>query len=179
MNQQYDRASCGTLAGTLFSLWEHQNQSVLNHFLTDDLKTRIKRELKAMSMYNGRMFADRLQLIGCCDVLGIDISAFEVSLPDNSQLKAVIEFTDPVEGNHKFGLFYINLWIGLRAITRLSKQVVLIPSQAGQKILELWKKANVTTLKQERLNKLMINWLERCANNNWQLIPEESPWHCL
>jgi hypothetical protein len=176
LRNQYISASIGGIAGSLLSLCLHQNQSVISHFITDDLKLRIKRELKAMSSYSDRMLADSIQLLGCADVLGIDTSSFHFLLPNISQLIEVLEFTDPIKGDHKFGLFYVNLWIGLRAIARLSKQDIRVPYEAGSQILSLWKKAEVPSLRHERLNKLMIEWLERCADNNWHLISETSPW---
>jgi len=108
-------------------------------------------------------------------LIGLDVALGHVQWPDNNRLNDALEFAAPQPHLTAIGYIQVQLWIGLREMTRHHADEVIVPASSGEKILALWKNAEGFTDRHKALNTLMINWLERCAQHDWMLIPDATP----
>jgi len=68
------------------------------------------------------------------------------------------------------------LWLGLRAVTKVTGKPLVVPSAATAQTLDLWRcnvaesSINVASV-EHRVNLSMVAWLERCLRENQGLLP--------
>jgi hypothetical protein len=67
------------------------------------------------------------------------------------------------------GFVQSEFWLGLRTMARLRDDRVRVPSEHGQRILELWRAGEAETRRLQAFNAWMIEWLEDCAKAGWRL----------
>jgi hypothetical protein len=62
-------------------------------------------------------------------------------------------------------------WMGIRELASSCSDRLWIPRECGQAALEVWRSLdpNFTALKS-----VVINWLDQCALNNWNLLPDKA-----
>ena len=67
----------------------------------------------------------------------------------------------------------VQLWLGLRELARLFDECIEVAPAVGQRVLELWTKAEPTRDHGAWLSEQMIDWLERCSAFGWALLPDD------
>jgi hypothetical protein len=114
-----------------------------------------------------------LQLWGTAGLLSLDVDVESVQWPSSRRCRELLDFARPQ--NESIDLRTIQLWLGLRSMARNRSDTVAAPEQIGNLILELWRETTSGSERQEALNRWMIDWLERCAAADWQILPDATP----
>lgn len=172
LEAQYSAASSGTIAASLFALGGWQDEQVISRFLTDSLQSRVKNELDRMEVCDYKELSGTLQLLGSTGLVGLIRSTLPLKWPDDNQLRETIEFATPCPNMNEIGHIQMQLWLGLREMARLRPDKVRVPYESGEYILGLWKLARGRTSRHIELNTQMIEWLSRCMQVGWELVPE-------
>jgi hypothetical protein len=172
LEQQYREVSTGALAASLFRLWGSCEQSVLDHFLVKPLSSRLAAEMKRLDTLKPEYLSAALQLLGSSALIGVYADPAHVNWPETSQVHEAISFASPRPRMRTIGYIQIQLWLGLREMTRLRRGGVMVPVIAGEQILHLWKNSKGHNDKQQTLNAWMIEWLKRCMRSNWVLTAD-------
>lgn len=173
LTEQYEEGSSGSLAYALFGLWGYYEQPILDHFRIEALEKRLIVEMRCLSILTPEFLSPALQLLGCSALIGVCIKKAEVRWPPVSMIRNVIRLTTPESEAVKFGHIQIQLWLGLREMARLRSDRITVKADLGKQVLILWKNSAGYTNKQNLLNGWMIDWLERCAQSGWVLIPDQ------
>ena len=116
-----------------------------------------------------------LELLGCAALIGVRADKTDVRWPNVIQVREAIRFSAPQSEMTTIGHIQVQLWLGLREMTRMRPDPLTIQAESGNQILALWKNSTGYTDKQNALNVWMIDWLERCAQSGWKLIPDNTP----
>ena len=72
------------------------------------------------------------------------------------------------------GTVQVQLWLGLRTMARLRRDRVGVPPEHAERVLALWRKGETETERQRAFNEWMIAWMERCEQEGWTLVPDDS-----
>jgi hypothetical protein len=73
----------------------------------------------------------------------------------------------------EIGFVQVQLWLGLRELVRLRPGQVRIAPEFGAPVLSLWKNAKPELERHRYINKIMLPWLDRCAQSGWILVREQ------
>ena len=173
---QYASASAHGIAAALFVLWEYFDEPIWERFRTKALGARLFGETGSLKYARPQDLSGALQLLGCSALVGVNASGIRGCWPNDMQVAKALESSAPAPDLKSLGVEQARLWLGLREMTRLHPDGVLVPAGTGNQILELWKQAQPSTssLRLEKLNAWMIEWLERCCAADWRLVRDES-----
>jgi hypothetical protein len=171
LKKQYEAATAGTIAACLFNIWAYHGEHGAKHFLTGALGRRLAIELGRLRQIRGLELAGAISLFGCCSLLA---STERVSprWPTLGQTNEMLTVAAPKQNLTQIGHVQVQIWLGLREIIRRMPEEVQIPSELGEPVLLLWRKAEPTTTRHTLLNSIMIQWLEGCSRSGWLLTRE-------
>jgi hypothetical protein len=172
---QYGKAPSYGIAAALFGLWGYYEQSILDHFRTEALKSRVTAEMRYLNTLTPENLSSVLQLLGCSALIGVCVDKTRVGWPNVSQVREAICFAAPKGEMVTIGHIQIQFWLGLREIARMQPGHITVQAELGDRVLTLWKNSTGYTTKQNVMNFWMIDWLERCAQSGWMLIPDHMP----
>jgi hypothetical protein len=169
LHSQFTYATCGPLAQGLRLLALHQPAQVRQRFQNPSLGDRLQTELSRFAQLDRQSQSQIIQLLGCSMLcrwppksgwfrnVPLDtISTLPVdALPHRDD-------ADKVEG------WQFSLWIGLRAVTVVTRTPLMVPAAVIDKTLELWRSnlaesSSDMTSNTHRLNQSMVAWLEICS----------------
>jgi hypothetical protein len=155
------------ISNCLFSIWGYYDQSILDHFLIDNLPQIVKSYLTNSIV----PITIKLQLVGCCALIGVSL--------DSDIYNQIFESGEVIGEissqfcREKLGAIQIQLLLGLREIARAGKTINVEPA-LGRKILERWNnEIEPQTEKHRFLNEWITNWLKQCAENKWMLSSDD------
>jgi len=163
------------MSGALFTLWYALKGPQLARFHTPLLLLEIKRRLYMTPCRNGAETAESLGLIGVGSFFGLDIPPLALSWISDIQVADALAARMPSEAHPELGSWQTQLWLGIREVARRRRKPIRIAPPVGESFRELWNTARPESEKLKRLNVVMIDWLERCARNRWQLLPDQEP----
>ena len=175
LERQYGKAPSYGIAAALFGLWGYHEQSILDHFRIEALKSRVTAEMKSLNTLTPENLSSALQLLGCSALIRVCVDKSQVGWPNADQVREAIRFAAPRGEMVTIGHIQIQFWLGLREIARMWPGRITVQAELGNQVLTLWKNSTGYTDKQNALNVWMIDWLERCAQSGWMLIPDHTP----
>ena len=175
LEEQYDESPSYGVAAFLFSLWAYYEKSVLDYFRVEALKSRVTAEMRYLYTLTSEHLSGALQLLGCSALFGVCVDKTQIRWPNVSQVREAIRFAAPRSEMVTIGHVQIQLWLGLREMARTCSDCITVQAKSGDQALTLWKTSSGYTNKQNALNLWMIDWLERCAQSGWMLIPDHTP----
>ena len=114
-----------------------------------------------------------LQLWGTSSLLNMVVEVETVQWPHTRRCREFLEFARPEQ--ESIDIRSIQLWLGLRRMALHRSDMVIVTGQTGNQILGLWRDTTSSSERQESLNRWMIDWLERCAAADWQILPDDIP----
>jgi hypothetical protein len=175
LEERYNEAPAYGIAASLFSLWGYYEQSILDHFRVEALKSRMIAEMRHLNTLTPEHLSAALQLLGCSALIGVYVDKTRVGWPNIGQIREAIRFTAPKSDMVTIGHIQIQFWLGLREMARMQPGRITVQAALGNQVLTLWKNSVGYTTKQNVLNVWMIDWLERCAQSGWMLIADHTP----
>lgn len=131
--------------------------------------------MKYLSTLIPEYLSAAFQLLGCSALIGVCVDKTQVGWPNIGQIRETIRFTAPKGEVVTIGHIQIQFWLGLREMARLRPDRITVQAESGDQVLTLWKNSTAYTDKQNVLNVWMIDWLERCTQTRWRLIPDHTP----
>lgn len=168
---QYTGAQAGTIAGSLLTIWRH-HPALIRLFHHPELPRRLRRELAQSHGQVDEELNGTLRLLGVVDLIRVLLPKIQVRWPGMHGVASAL--VDPPPEMETIGTVQVQLWLGLRTMSRLRKDRVKIPPEHAEQVLALWRKGETETERQRAFNEWMIAWLERCARAGWALVPDES-----
>ncbi|HWR82009.1 MAG TPA: hypothetical protein VN285_01765 [Candidatus Deferrimicrobium sp.] len=175
LKTQYEEAPAFGIAACIFALWGYYQQSILDHFCTEALESRVNAEIQYLNTHTPERLKDALELLGCSTLIGMHKNMRQIEGPGVSQVREVIRLTAPKDELTAIGHIQIQVWLGLREMARLWPEHINVQAEIGNQVLVLWRQSTGYTNKQNVLNRWMIDWLEQCAQTQWTLIPDHTP----
>jgi hypothetical protein len=172
LKEQYQYASAGSIAGSLFSTWAYHGEGVVHYFLTKDLTERLALEVNRLLRLRERDLSGAIGLLGCCSLLGTRLPNPK-EWPEPQQIQDLIKFASPKGDLTEIGFVQVQLWLGLRELARLRPGQLRIGPEFGAPVLSLWRNAKPERERHRCINKIMLPWLERCAQAGWILVREQ------
>ncbi|MBZ5520734.1 MAG: hypothetical protein LAP21_00610 [Acidobacteriia bacterium] len=171
LEEQYEFAHAGTIAGCLFAVWAYQKETVINHFFTGALGKRVAIEIKRLGRLKERDLAGAIGLLGCCSLM-VRTLPEPPQWPSPEQLQEEFRFLEEQIDSNQMAYVWVPLWLGLREIARLMPEEIQISHELGEGLLLLWRKSDSNLERHLQLNRIMVPWLERCSSSDWRLLRE-------
>jgi len=173
----FQSASTGGLAGTILSFATKLAPDRREWLNREALRNRISRELRRLRRYDPEFCAQALSLLGSAAALGVSLPKMQVEWPDTGELAKVLELRAPQSDRTTIGYLQVQLWLGLREMSRMRANPVTVSPRLADRILDLWaatpesEAGEALTPDARALNAEMIEWLRRCKAAGWRLVP--------
>lgn len=173
LERHYTEAQAGSIASTLFSVWSWHPQLV-RLFHHPELLKRLRRDLTELHHQEGEGLVGTLRLLGVVDLQRVPLLRLKPRWPDRHMLLSGFIEAEPRPEMETIESFHIQFWLGLRSMARLREDRVEVPAKSGKQILELWRKKESETRRQQDFNCWMIAWLEKCNRADWALVSDKT-----
>jgi len=178
LDGQMEYATAGGLAGSLLSLVTNLQPAQLTRFHRVALVRRVVHELSWQESPKAESLVAALSLLGALRAIGLTSPAWEARWAGAGELAKALNQRAPDPDRTTIGPLQIQLWLGLREMAQWRDDVVAVPPNLADRILELWQateryEAGVLPPPVRALNAGMIAWLKRCRAAGWRLVPPE------
>ncbi len=120
-----------------------------------------------------------LQCVGSASLIGVALPRQSWHWLDDGAVARVVTWHLDRHETKEINRYQIQLWLGLREAARVVAHPLAVPSDAGEKTLDLWGNAKPTDSREQWLNAEMTAWLKRCAQSGWTLLSEPHSIHRL
>jgi hypothetical protein len=114
--------------------------------------------------------------VGAAAAFGLRLDGVAAHWPDRSDIPGIVELRSPTPEVSALHPLQMQLWLGLREMARMRGEIVHVPAELGEPILEAWRAAHrdgTSRLAQSHLaatSASMVGWLEHCMANGWRLM---------
>ena len=175
LNSLYQTVHAGALAGSLFALSNSLSGDALQYFNRETLQARIANELR-LAHYPAS-WAAALSLWGAAALLRLPCDTRGVVWPNAAELEQVLQLRAPAPERETIRAMDAQLWLGLRLMAAEVKRPFSVPTELGDRVLELWHSAQVQPYREDLpqrivdINEIMVPWLEACQSKGWLLVP--------
>jgi hypothetical protein len=176
LKTNYDKLPPEIIAIGLKTLWSWTPEFVHKHFLCKSLEQRASGLICNLYRCGTKERVIKpIELLGAYSHFRLDATQTTRAWLSQVQFNETLQFFNSGLGQQDLNAHQILFFVGLRELIRRQPHLVSIPSEIGDHVLALWR-ANVSpNLNHQRLNAWMIEWLERCAKANWQLVKDNIP----
>jgi hypothetical protein len=166
-------ASAGALSSAIWRIVTDARVWLTQHFHHAALPERVRAELPT-SRHSPRHLAEWLQFFGAARLLDRRVSS--VRLFTLTQLSQALEIFPPGLPDQGIQTIQARLWAGLREWCHISRAEPVADAVLAEGILAQFQVADpVDRPRLAAFNSVMIDWLERCEQQNWRLIAEPEP----
>jgi hypothetical protein len=176
LQTNYHKLPPEIIANGLHALWAWTPDFVRKHFQSEALIQRASGLV--CNLYRcdiKEQIIQRIQLLGACSHFHLDATQTTRAWLSQVQLDETLQFFDSGLGKQHLNAHQILFFVGLREMIRRQPNQVAVPNEIGDHVLALWRTTVSPNLNHQRLNAWMIEWLERCAKANWQLVKDTIP----
>ena len=165
-------ASVGALAGAVRSIAMNEEAYIRRYFMHSAILRRLLSEQPKIRR-NSRHLADWLTLFGAIRLLGHD-EAVRLPMLDSRSICEALKIWPPGPVDQGIQMIQAGLWAGLREWCHISKQRLPVASDMATGILSQFRATDaVESPRVAALNAVMIDWLERCKDDGWNLVVDE------
>lgn len=172
-----ESATTGGLAGGVLALATTLEPDQHRWFQREALRERVRRELSLLRICDAESRAQALSLLGAAAAVGVLMPEMQADWPDTSGLAEVLKLRVPDMDRSAIGPLQLQLWLGLREMTRLRADSVTVAPALAEPILTIWQAGDERAAEHvplphvRHLHDTMIVWLRHCKADSWRLVP--------
>lgn len=171
-------ANAETLADGLLKLAGKLPPGLMQRLTPPCLVDRVIKELSILPPGEFDAWAAPLALLGATVLLDLPTRPLEVSWPDPTDSRAIIELLVPSPESTTMSPLQIGLWLGIREMVNSRDDVVSVRPEYGEHILTRWQaidRSEGASFSKSHIDIQMITWLEKCRAAGWRLVKENNP----
>jgi hypothetical protein len=175
LGRQYSspEATVGALAGALRAITMSDHEFVRRYFVHSALFERLVAE-QPVNRPRPRHIAEWLQLLGAARLLNNEVTMRQQRIDSSAVLKALMLWP-PRPADQGIQPIQAGLWAGLREWCHITQSQLVVPSELAEAVLAQFRVSDPQDRPRvSALNTVMIDWLERCKDNGWKLVCDES-----
>lgn len=172
----FTHAPSGALANGLRLLALYQPRAIYRRFTDLSLVIRLQKEMKQFVLLAPEEQSQAIQLLGCAMLCGCFAQpAWFRHVPLDTIAALPVDVLPHRPEATEVESWQLQLWLGLRAVSSVTRQPLPVPRDAIASTLELWR-ANLVTSSAEPasmthlLNRRMVDWLQLCTREG-VLVP--------
>jgi transcriptional regulator with XRE-family HTH domain len=170
LDEQYQRAPAGGLAGSLFSLLVQLDRSNWTKLSSSALDERAFSELLQLDDRNLSAGADVLSLFGMCAAINpACANGRQIKALSSNLINKIAMTREPSPQQSRITILQMQLWLGVRAIANLQHQPIQLQEYLGACMLAVVRANASHAQKTTGFNAQLLSWLETSERNNWVL----------
>jgi hypothetical protein len=166
-------ATIGALAGALRAIAMSDHEFVRHYFVHSALFERLVAE-KPINRPRPHHIAEWLQLLSAARLLNNEVTMRLQRINSSAVLEALMLWP-PRPADQGIQPIQAGLWAGLREWCHITQSQLVVPSDLAEEVLAQFRVSDPQDRPRvSALNTAMIDWLERCKDNGWKLVSDES-----
>jgi hypothetical protein len=170
LDEQYQRAPAGGLAGSLFSLLVQLDRSNWTNLSSSALDERACSELFQLDDRNPIAGAEVLSLFGMCAAINPACAdGRQIKALDSNLINKIAMTRKPSPQQSRITILQMQLWLGIRAIANFQPRQIKLQEYLGACMLAVVRANASHAQKTTGFNAQLLNWLETSEKNNWVL----------
>ena len=173
LEKNYDTLPPRYIALALRALWAW-TPDLIGAFRAEALNRRASGLIWSLHHKTDEQAIQCIELLGACRLFHVDATKTVHRWPSQPQLNRFLQFFADNLGEH-LRSHQIRFLIGLRELSRRRPDSISIPENIGSQVLARWQTTVSENPNHEMLKAWMVEWLEKCAKANWQLVKDNIP----